>query len=110
MRIVRKESKSPFIAKDGSEIRELYKSERMSLAEATAYHETNRHFHKASEEIYYILEGNGIMEIEGEKKEVSAGDTVVILPKEKHRIFATKKVRFLCFCSPPYSDEDTFLE
>jgi mannose-6-phosphate isomerase-like protein (cupin superfamily) len=110
MRIVRKESKSPFMAKDGSEIRELFKSEGMSLAEATVYQETKRHFHKTSEEIYYILEGKGIMEIEGETKEVSAGDIVVILPEEKHRISTTKKVRFLCFCSPPYSDEDTVLE
>jgi len=110
MRIVRKESKSPFMAKDGSEIRELYKSERMSLAEATVYHETKRHFHKTSEEIYYILEGKGIMEIESETTEVSVGDIVVILPEEKHRIFTTKKVRFLCFCSPPYSDADTVLE
>ncbi|MCK4475816.1 MAG: cupin domain-containing protein [Methanophagales archaeon] len=110
MRIVRKESKSPFVAKDGSEIRELYKSERMSLAEATVYQETKNHFHKTSEEIYYILEGKGIMEIGGEPKEISEGDVAVILPEEKHRISTTKKVRFLCFCSPPYSDEDTVLE
>jgi mannose-6-phosphate isomerase-like protein (cupin superfamily) len=50
------------------------------------------------------------MAIEGEKKDVFVGDTVVILPKEKHRISTAKKVRFLCLCSPPYSDEDTVLE
>ncbi|RJS70570.1 cupin domain-containing protein [Methanophagales archaeon] len=110
MRVVRRESKHPFIAKDGSEIRELYKSAGMSLAEATVYQETKRHFHKTAEEIYHILEGKGIMEIEGNSKEVSEGDTVVILPGEKHRIFTDKKVRFLCFCSPPYSDADTVLE
>jgi mannose-6-phosphate isomerase-like protein (cupin superfamily) len=97
------------MAKDGSEIRELFKSERMSLAEATVYQETRLHFHKTAEEIYYILEGKGVMEIEGEKKEVSEGDIVVIHPEEKHRIYTPKKVRFLCFCSPPYSDEDTVL-
>jgi len=110
IRVEKRESKRPFIAKDGSEIRELYKSARISLAEATVYQETKRHFHKTAEEIYHILEGSGIMEIEGKSKEVSEGDTVVILPEEKHRIFADKKVRFLCFCSPPYSDEDTVLE
>ena len=110
IRVEKRESKRPFIAKDGSEIRELYKSARMSLAEATVYQETKRHFHKTAEEIYHILEGRGIMEIEGKSKEVFEGDTVVILPEEKHRIFADKKVRFLCFCSPPYSDADTILE
>jgi len=109
-RIESRESKRPFIAKDGSEIRELYKSARMSLAEATVYQETKRHFHMTAEEIYHILEGKGIMEIEGKSKEVYEGDTVVILPEEKHRIFTDKKVRFLCFCSPPYSDADTILE
>lgn len=109
IKVVSRESKSPFIAKDGSEIRELFKSERMSLAEAVVYNETKLHFHKTSEEIYYVLEGKGVMEIEGEKKEVSGGDIVVIHPEEKHRISTTKKVRFLCFCSPFYSDEDTVL-
>lgn len=109
-RIESRESKRPFIAKDGSEIRELYKSARMSLAEATVYQETKCHFHMTAEEIYHILEGKGIMEIEGKSKEVYEGDTVVILPEEKHRIFADKKIRFLCFCSPPYSDADTVLE
>ena len=110
IRVEKRESKRPFIAKDDSEIRELYKSARMSLAEATVYQETKRHFHKTSEEIYHILEGRGIIEIEGKSKEISDGDTIVILPEEKHRIFADKKVRFLCFCSPPYSDTDTVLE
>ena len=109
MRVVGKKSNRAFIAKDGSEIIELFKSERMSLAEATVYKETKRHFHNTSEELYHILEGKGVMEIEGEKKDVSVGDTVVILPKEMHRILTAKKVRFLCLCSPPYSDEDTVL-
>ena len=109
IRVMSRESKTTFIAKDGSEIRELFKSERMSLAEAVVYNETKLHFHTTYEEIYYILEGEGVMELEGEEKEVSEGDLVVILPEEKHKISTTKKVRFLCFCSPSYSDEDTVL-
>ena len=71
MKIVRSEQKIPFEAKDGSEIRELLKSEseRMSLAEATVHKETKLHFHKTSDEIYYILEGRGVMEIEGERRD-----------------------------------------
>ena len=54
MKIVRREQKIPFEAKDGSEIRELLRSEseRMSLAEATVHEETKLHFHKTSDEIY----------------------------------------------------------
>jgi len=110
MRVVGKKSNRAFIAKDGSEIIELFKSERMSLAEETVHKKTKRHFHNTSEELYHILEGKGVMAIEAEKKDVSVGgDTVVISPKEKHRIFTAKNVRFLCLCSPPYSDEDTVL-
>ena len=113
MKIVRSEQKIPFEAKDGSEIRELLrsKSERMSLAEATVHKETKLHFHKTSDEIYYILEGRGVMEIEGERREVSEGDAVFIPSKKKHRIYSGKneKVRFLCICAPPYSDEDTVM-
>ncbi len=113
MKIVRREQKIPFEAKDGSEIRELLKSEseKMSLAEATVHEETKLHFHKTSDEVYYILEGGGVMEIEGERREVSEGDVVFISSKKKHRICTGKseKVRFLCLCAPPYSDEDTVM-
>ena len=51
------------------------------------------------------------MEIEGERREVSEGDAVFIPSKKKHRIYSGKneKVRFLCLCAPPYSDEDTVM-
>jgi len=57
MKIVRSEQKIPFEAKDGSEIRELLRSESewMSLAEATVREETKLHLHKTSDEIYHQL-------------------------------------------------------
>ncbi len=73
MRVVGEKSNRAFIAKDGSEIIELFKSERMSLAEETVHKKTKRHFHNTSEELYHILEGKGVMAIEAEKKDVSVG-------------------------------------
>jgi mannose-6-phosphate isomerase-like protein (cupin superfamily) len=110
IRVEKGESKTPYITKDGSEIREIFKSERMSLAEATVRTETKLHVHKSSDELYYILEGKGDMEIEGEGKEVCESDTVVIPHEKKHRILtSSKKIRFLCVCAPPYSDDDTLV-
>jgi len=69
---------------------------------------TERHYHRASEEFYFILEGNGTMEIDGSTREVAPGDAILIPPGSSHRISATATLRFLCCCAPPYSHEDTF--
>ena len=39
---------------------------------------TQPHFHKLSEEFYFILEGEGTMEIDGETKIVAPGDAILI--------------------------------
>jgi mannose-6-phosphate isomerase-like protein (cupin superfamily) len=111
--LLHREELKPFITKDKSEIRELYHSQNMSLAEAIVEVDqtTEYHFHKTSEEIYYILEGEDLMEVESEKGEVSKDQAVIIFPKKRHRItnIGGGQLRFLCHCSPPYSDEDTVL-
>jgi len=84
--------------------------EKQSLAEAAlaAGGSTERHYHKASEEIYFILDGYGTMDIGGEKKDVVPGDAILIPAGAWHQITAADDLRFLCCCSPPYSHEDTF--
>jgi mannose-6-phosphate isomerase-like protein (cupin superfamily) len=100
----------PFTTKDGSTIRELQHTDAQSLAEATlaAGGATQRHYHSASEEIYFLLAGEGVMEIEGETRRVTAGDAILIPPGAWHEITAATELRFLCCCAPPYSNDDTF--
>jgi mannose-6-phosphate isomerase-like protein (cupin superfamily) len=105
----------PFTTKDGSTIRSLLDRANapvanQSLAEATLPpgSETERHYHAASEEFYYLLEGRGRMEIDGVVSEVEAGDAILIPAGAWHQIKATEALRFLCCCAPPYSHEDTF--
>ncbi|MFD0895002.1 cupin domain-containing protein [Luteolibacter ambystomatis] len=107
----------PFTTKDGSTIRSLLDRanapvENQSLAEATipAGGATERHYHRASEEFYYLLEGRGIMEIDGESREVAPGDAILIPAGAWHQITAVEPLRFLCCCAPPYAHEDTFFE
>lgn len=107
----------PFTTKDGSTIRSLLDRtnapvQNQSLAEATlpAGAATERHWHKLSEEFYFILEGNGRMEIDGETAEVGPGDAILIPPGAWHQITAGQPLRFLCCCAPPYSHEDTYFE
>jgi mannose-6-phosphate isomerase-like protein (cupin superfamily) len=105
----------PFTTKDGSTIRSLLDRTNapvanQSLAEAAvpAGQATQRHYHKLSEEFYFILEGSGVMEIDGERREVGAGDAILIPPGAWHQITAREPLRFLCCCAPPYAHEDTY--
>lgn len=101
----------PFTTKDGSTIRELHHTGAQSLAEAALEPgaTTQRHFHRHSEEIYFILDGTGEMELDGERRPVAPGDAVLIPPGARHQITAgDSTLRFLCACSPPYADDDTF--
>jgi len=107
----------PFVTKDGSTIRSILDRsnapvEKQSLAEATvsAGNATERHYHKVSEEFYFLLEGEGTMEVDGENREVRPGDAVLIPAGTWHQITATKDLRFLCCCAPPYSHDDTYFE
>jgi len=103
------EQQPPFTTKDGSTIRSILDAANapvanQSLAEARlpAGGATERHWHRRSEEFYFILEGRGEMEIDGETREVGVGDAILIPPGAWHRIRAEEPLRFLCCCAPPY--------
>jgi mannose-6-phosphate isomerase-like protein (cupin superfamily) len=110
MRVMSLAQAEPFTTKDGSTIRELHHTEAQSLAEARLEpgQATERHYHRASEEIYVVLEGSGDMELDGELRRVEPGDAALIPPGAWHQIRAIEALRFLCCCSPPYSHDDTF--
>ena len=115
MEIRQRDEQEPFTTKDGSTIRSLLDKanapvELQSLAEASlpVGSKTDRHYHKLSEEFYYILEGSGTMEIDGEEREVGVGDAILIPAGAWHQITAGEALRFLCCCAPPYAHEDTY--
>jgi len=107
-----------FTTKDGSEIRELLAHRNsairnQSLAEARlpVGGATQEHFHPRAEEIYYITHGTGKIRIEGETREVRAGDAIAIPPGQKHKLWNTgpETLRLLCCCAPAYDHSDTIL-
>jgi len=107
-----------FTTKDGSEIRELLAHrnsgiKNQSLAEATVPPgtRTQRHYHERSEEIYYVLRGCGIMEIDGETRDIGPGDAVAIPPGARHHVanHGLDPLVFLCCCAPAYEHEDTIM-
>jgi mannose-6-phosphate isomerase-like protein (cupin superfamily) len=108
----------PFTTKDGSEIRELLAHRNscirnQSLAEARlpAGAQTTAHLHPKTEEIYYILSGNGTMRIGDETRQVGPGDAIAIPPGAEHQITntGTPVLKFICCCAPGYEHDDTVL-
>ena len=107
-----------FITKDGSEIRELLASRNsgicnQSLAEArlAVGASTQEHYHKRTEDIYYITHGTGRIRISGEEREVKPGDAIAMLRGQRHKLWNTGRepLQLLCCCAPQYENDDTVL-
>lgn len=109
---------TPYITKDGSEIRELmhprvHGNRNQSLAEASIQPgcKTELHRHTQTEELYHITAGHGRMRLGDETFPVQPGDTVCISPGTPHCIEAVgdAPLKLLCCCSPAYDHADTEL-
>ena len=109
---------TPYITKDGSTIRELmhpslHGNRNQSFAEAIVAPgaETHLHLHRRTEEIYYIVQGSGLMRLGSESFDVGAGDTIAIAPGTPHciRNSGAVELKILCSCAPAYAHEDTEL-
>ena len=107
-----------FTTKDGSEIRELLAHRnssirKQSLAEARLLpgDSTTLHYHPVSEEIYYVIAGQGRMRLGDEQSLVRPGDAIAIPPGQPHQITNTgqEMLTFLCCCAPAYEHNDTVL-
>jgi len=103
---------------DGSAVRELmhprsHACRNQSLAHATVEPgaRTALHRHHATEELYHIVAGIGLMTLGVRELEVRAGDTICIAPGTPHRIanVGPDPLRLLCCCAPAYRDDDTEL-
>lgn len=118
MRVENLNEVEPFTTLDGSTIREvagpaIESASNQSLAEASVPPggATTEHYHRTTEEIYFFTHGAGRMRLAEEERDVGPGDTVVIPPGARHKVWNTgaEPLRLLCCCAPAYSDEDTVL-
>lgn len=113
-----KERGKPFIARDGAFIFELFKYSKFSiknLSVATGFLKPGQkaipHFHKISEEIYYVLSGKGKVRVANLKEKIKEGDAIYVPVKAIHALENASKIRplkVLAISSPPYSDRDIF--
>jgi mannose-6-phosphate isomerase-like protein (cupin superfamily) len=93
-------------------LREVWKNDHASLAHVTMPlgNQSLLHQHKKFIEWYYILNGQGIMEVDNRSFKVRGGDMIYILPREKHRLTNVGKsqLQHLVFSTPPFSSNDVF--
>jgi len=103
------------IAGDNSILREVLhpKNEELqihySLAHAIVMPGQTSLVHKMkTSEVYYILEGEGLMYINEESEKVHAGQAIYIPPSSKQYIKNTGKadLKFLCIVDPAWKKED----
>ena len=66
------------------------------------------HYHKEHFEMYYILEGKGFMELDGDKVPVASGNAVFIPAYCRHRALGAFKVAVVSV--PSFDPEDEYFD
>jgi mannose-6-phosphate isomerase-like protein (cupin superfamily) len=68
------------------------------------------HYHKRTEEIYYILEGTAAIVINDNRYEVKPGHAILLPLNSVHQIINTAGVplKLICADSPPFDPKDVF--
>jgi len=64
------------------------------------------HYHEHTTEFYYVLEGTGFIQLDGETIALSQGDMVMIQPGVKHRAYGN--ITALVVGNPPFTTDDQF--
>lgn len=105
----------PFKAGDNTTLRESLHPDkadlklRYSLAHAVLKPGKTSRLHRLkTSEVYYILEGTGLMHIDDERQKVKPGDTVYIPPRAAQCITNTGRsdLKFLCIVDPAWRQKD----
>ena len=69
-----------------------------------------RHYHRECTEVYYILEGQGKMELNDDVIDVGPGTVVYIEPGTRHRLWSAAGVRTVVFGVPALHPEDEYFD
>jgi mannose-6-phosphate isomerase-like protein (cupin superfamily) len=90
---------------DGSELRLGYS---IAHAKIPAGKSSYPHRLTKASEVYYFLEGTGVMHIDGETHEVRAGSLVYVPPKAVQHVenIGDEEIVFLCIVDPYWRPEE----
>ncbi len=120
MRVVKKEDiAEPFRAPLGEEIFEMIGrppeiggTTRHSFVHVVvpSQRSSPAHFHKVSEETYYVLKGKGRLVVDDVETVLRPGVATLIMPGEVHQIFndEPEPLEFLTVSAPAWEPSDTY--
>ena len=92
-------------------VQKLYENENFSLRYAVAGL-FKKHKHKKTDEVYYVLRGEGFVEVDGDKEDIKAGDIVPIPKGEFHYFESNKRLgpfEMLIVSYPKCNSSDVYL-
>jgi mannose-6-phosphate isomerase-like protein (cupin superfamily) len=71
---------------------------------------SSQHFHKVSEESYFILEGEALLRIDGQENRLFPGQACLILPQSTHEVLCvgSRNLVFIAVCTPPWAPGDSY--
>ncbi len=70
--------------------------------------DSKTHYHKKMTEIYFVLEGGGYIELDGEQIEVQAGSRILIKPGCRHRAIGDMKI--INVAVPAFDSADEYFD
>lgn len=76
----------------------------------TTIREALLHHHRRTTEVYYILEGRGKIELDGQWHLVEPGTVVWIPPGVRHRVLSPEGLRTIVFALPAFDPADEWLD
>lgn len=66
------------------------------------------HYHKQMTELYYVLEGEGLMELDGDEHPIKPGSAIMIRPGCRHR--AVGQMKMLIVPIPAFDPKDEWFD
>jgi len=119
MRLTRKEQiEKPFLNSTGERVYEMLgapegigaaKYHSFSHVVIPAGCHSRPHYHPVAEETYYILSGEGRMQVDDRELRLVPGDALLIHTLEKHQIFndGDSDLEFIAVCAPAWTPDNS---
>lgn len=76
----------------------------------TAIRDSARHYHRATTEVYYILEGTGKIELNGAWHDLDPGTVIWIEPGTRHRVVSEHGLRTVVVALPAFDAADEWFD
>ena len=119
MIVTNRERANVIKTRHGSEIRPLVDRTTSAITQCSLAEEillpgqsVTPHHHREIEEVYYIIEGRGVMTVGREQREVAAGDAIFIPRGNRHTLAntGTEPIKLLLVCGPAFFYQDEVLD